>query len=372
MREITDNEIEFILNDLQKRGIQLEGLRDDLLDHICIIIENEMSESDEFETFYLSILPRFFKKDLQEIQTETNNLIRFKHFYAMKNTLNISGIATVLFTSLGAIFKTFHFPGAGILIVLAGFFLSCVFLPLLIVLKFRDNDSRTDKAVFGFGFLIAIILSAGLIFKLMHWPTANILMIGSTLVFTFIYVPLYFFTRFRRPEIRFNTIVNTVLMFACGGIFFSLFDLSYSYKYSKQIGESHRFIHDSSVRLFNSNERLSKIDNLTESGLNLRQQSSKVNEQLEQIASIIVREKSAKSTVSESMKLSNIISDYNQLLENIDNNELKNLDASGLAVLDRLNIEMALSTLARIQQDLAVNENCFLTSLITPTNNQSI
>ena len=178
-----------------------------------------MPEGEDFHKFYESVLPRFFKEELLEIQVETDNLLRFKNFYSMKKILKISGIATVVFTTIGALLKTNHWPGAGVTIVLGGFFFSFIFLPLLIILKFRDEESKIDKAVFSFGFLLAIILITGLIFKLMHWPFASNLLVWTTASFTFLYVPLYFFTRYKRAELRFNTIVNSVLMMACGGIF---------------------------------------------------------------------------------------------------------------------------------------------------------
>ena len=43
-----------------------EDLQENLLDHICCIIENELGESEDFYKFYEKILPRFFKKDLRK------------------------------------------------------------------------------------------------------------------------------------------------------------------------------------------------------------------------------------------------------------------------------------------------------------------
>ena len=361
MYNLSEEEIDFILDDLRAKGIENDDLRDSLLDHICIILEQEMSENDDFKEHYSEILPRFFKDELSEIQTETNNLLRFKHFYAMKKTLKIVGLLTAIFTVIGAILKTFHLPGAGVMIVLGGFFLSFIFLPLLIVIKFRDEDSKTDKAVFGIGFTLAMTLSVGLIFKLMHWPGANILMIGSTVLFTFGYVPLYFFTRFNRPEIRFNTIVNSVLMLACGGIFFSLFDLSMSHSYSKQMVQNHKFIHNHAERLFDSNNRLIAANNESKAQ-ELHLASNRVNDQIEIIAEMILSAKNIKPMIEESSELRVSINEYNSLVGSIESTDLLSLETSSLDILDRLGIEMCMNSLAKIQHQLAVNENCYLTS----------
>lgn len=234
MRNISDDELDFILGDIKANGVVLEDLQNSLLDHICCIIENEMPVNEDFYKFYAQILPRFFKKDLKELQVETENLLTFKNYYAMRNTLKITGIASALFTILGATLKVLHLPGASVNIILGGTLFSLVFLPLMIVLKFKDEEKQVDKIVLSFGFLIAMVAFTGVIFKLMHWPFANIMMLSGIATFVFAYVPLYYFTRVRRPELRFNATINSVLMMACGGLIFALFNLGYSQKMTEK------------------------------------------------------------------------------------------------------------------------------------------
>jgi len=226
MRNISESQIEFILTDLEQKGITLEELRNNLLDHICCLLENEMPDEGDFKEQYAEILQRFCQKEIVELQIETEQLLTFKNFYAMKNTLKITGILSALLSLMGALLKSFHLPGAGVSLVLGGLLFSLIFLPLLIILKFRDETNPTDKWVLSIGFTIGIFAILGIIFKLFSWPYANILMRGSTVAFVFGYVPLYFISRVRRPEIRFNTTVNAVLMMACGCMLFSLYNLN--------------------------------------------------------------------------------------------------------------------------------------------------
>jgi hypothetical protein len=238
MRNISDEELDFILKDIKANGVVIEDLQNNLLDHICCIIEHEMPVNEDFYKFYKQILPRFFKNDLKELQVETENLLTFKNYYAMRNTLKISGIVSALFTILGASLKVLHLPGAGFAIILGGTLFSLLFLPLMIVLKFKDEEKQVDKIVLSFGFLIAMVAFTGVIFKLMHWPWANIMMISSTATFVFAYVPLYYFTRIRRPELKFNATINSVLMMACGGLIFALFNLGYGQNKNEELYEN--------------------------------------------------------------------------------------------------------------------------------------
>lgn len=226
MGRVSDEQVDFILHEIEARGVTIEDLQWSLLDHMCCIIENEMSETDNFDQFFQRLLPRFFNDNLREIQEETELLLTFKHFYAMKKILVISGLLASAFTLIGSLFKVLHWPGAGISFVLGIGIFGVIFLPLMIALKFKDEVKMQDKLVLSFGLFIGIITTFGFLFKIMHWPFANILMLSGLTSFTFAYAPLYLMSRIRRPELKFNAIVNTVLMLGCGGLLFAMFNLN--------------------------------------------------------------------------------------------------------------------------------------------------
>lgn len=366
MRRVTNEEVDYILNDFERRGIVLDDLRDDLLDHMCCIIECEMSEDDNFYRFYESVLPRFFKEDLAEIQTETDNLLRFKNFYSMIRTMKITGLLTVVFTVIGAIFKTLHLPGAGAMIVLGGFIFSFIFLPILIALKFRDEESKTDKFVLSFGLLLAIFLAVGLIFKLMHWPGAMVLMLSGTVGLTFVYAPLYFFTRYRRAELRLNTIVNSVLIMACGGIFFALFNLGNSKVYDDHIVSQNMIMHENSLNLFESNQQLLKTSMDNADMAKLHEITLDVDSNLENVVSKIVKPKLGRNIEKDLQKLESSIISYNSFLDKMDGVELEKLNSESIKSFNRLDNRICVSILGNMQQRIAVNENIFLAHHIKP------
>jgi hypothetical protein len=75
MYTLTDEQIDFILTDIKQRGVEMEDLQLNLLDHICCIIEQDLSPGSDFESFYRKTIPRFFKKELREIEEETLYLL---------------------------------------------------------------------------------------------------------------------------------------------------------------------------------------------------------------------------------------------------------------------------------------------------------
>src|SRR5690348_5925175 len=75
---LNDQQIEFILDDIARRGIKLEGLQQNLLDHICIIIEENMEEGGDFGAFYSKTIKTFYTDELKEIEDQTIFLLSRK------------------------------------------------------------------------------------------------------------------------------------------------------------------------------------------------------------------------------------------------------------------------------------------------------
>ena len=76
---LNEKQIDFILDDIRRNGVELEDLQSNLLDHICCIIEQELEENGDFEQFYFSTIKKFYKNELREIEEETISLLNFKN-----------------------------------------------------------------------------------------------------------------------------------------------------------------------------------------------------------------------------------------------------------------------------------------------------
>jgi hypothetical protein len=222
MHKITGNQVDFILDDIEKRGVTTEDVRDNILDHVCCIIENEMNSEANFKEFYRNTIARFYEKELGEIEEETQVLLTFKNFHAMKRTLKISGIISIILIVLGVTFKSMHWYGASVMVVLGLAFFSLVFIPLNIALKFVDDKTKSNRIIMTVGLLTASMASIGVLFKLMHWPYASVLMFSSLLVFMIVFIPIYFIIRFKDPETKFNAIIHTTFMCAGAAMLFAL------------------------------------------------------------------------------------------------------------------------------------------------------
>lgn len=222
MYHISDKQIDFILNDISARGVEMESLQQNLLDHICCIIEHDLEADGDFESFYQKTIKTFYKDALWEIEEETLQLLIFKNYYTMKKIMIASGTFSAAAMSIGIFFKFMHWPGASLLIILGIAISSLVFLPLLFTLKAKEKQNVKDKLILGIGILAGVLISLAILFKVMHWPGANIMGVSFVGLMVLIYIPIYFFSGIKNPESKVNTIVSTIIMIMGCGLFLTL------------------------------------------------------------------------------------------------------------------------------------------------------
>ena len=222
MYQLSDKQIDHILNDIGARGVEMESLQQNLLDHICCIIEQDLEENGDFESFYQKTIKTFYKDALWEIEEETLLLLTFKNYYTMKKAMIVSGTISTALLSMGLIFKFMHWPGASLGILLGIGTLSLVFLPLMFLLKIKEKQDIKDKLTIGIGAFAGILISLGILFKIMHWPYANIMMTSSLTILLLVFLPFYFFSGIRNPETKVNTIVSSILLISASGLLLTL------------------------------------------------------------------------------------------------------------------------------------------------------
>jgi hypothetical protein len=143
----------------------------------------------------------------------------------MKKIIYFIALITTFLIVSGSLFKIMHWPGAAVMIILGSFSFAFLFIPLIILKKFKEESFSKDQIIYSLGIILGTVLGLGFIFKIMHWPMATILMLSSIILFNFLYVPAYFISRYNRDELRYSTIINSVMMFSFGSILFTTFEL---------------------------------------------------------------------------------------------------------------------------------------------------
>jgi GldL N-terminal domain len=194
MAELSLQQVERIRKDLIRQSINYSHLLHDLLDHICCDIEFEMDRGNNFEEAYSIIKKWMGAERCRKIQEETllltNNTYRF-----MKSVMKITGIISPVLLAVAALFKVQHWAGAGIFMSLGFFLLGIFFLPSAIYVLYKENKGKRFF-LYLFGLLSFLPLTAGVLFKVQHWPGAGLLItvgIGATVALflpTLLYVKI--------------------------------------------------------------------------------------------------------------------------------------------------------------------------------------
>lgn len=212
MYQITEQQIDYILDDIRRNGIHMEDLQLNLLDHICCLVEYNLKDADDFEDFYQRTIKQFYSKELKEIEDETIQLLTFKNYFMMKKIMIAGGVFSTFAFLFGSFFKVMHWPGAAVLLTLAVAVFSFFFLPMLFILKAKEVNTGLEKLVIALGTVLGIMFCLSILFKVQHWPGAIILVAVMVAFSFFIFIPLYFFSGYRKAETRLNTILTSILL----------------------------------------------------------------------------------------------------------------------------------------------------------------
>ena len=194
---VIDDNYERIKADLVRRGLTYERLMDDLLDHICCMVEENMEEGEDFESSYNHVLDYIGENRIPEIQHQT--LLNLdKKFQLMKKFTYIFGLSAAILTIIGSLFKRMHWPGAGVMITAGMVLIVLVFLPLYFITSYREQPERKNPVYPIVGYLTLALLLAGASFKVMHWPGAGYLINTSIGFLLIAFVPLYVVNVFQK------------------------------------------------------------------------------------------------------------------------------------------------------------------------------
>jgi hypothetical protein len=325
--KLSDKQIDFILDDIKTRGIEMESLQLSILDHVCCIIEEHLEENGDFENFYKKTIASFYKDALWEIEEETINLLIYKNYYTMKKTMIISGIFSAVSLSTGIIFKFLYWPGAAAFIVLGILAASLIFLPLMFTIKAKEKQTVKDKFIIITGAFVSILTSLSILFKIMHWPYANIMGICSILIMIFIFLPIYFFTGIRNPETKINTITSSVLIILGCGLLLTLIRSPRS-SYVTNVRITHDYLLSQQVLKTEMQLSLKKHDTTITNNL-INETANKIVLNIENLKSFILETETGYKTIDNNFEKKGIIIEEHGYNENpfySDANTFKNYE----------------------------------------------
>ena len=235
--ELTESQVELVSTYIRQNGVAQDGLHDDLLDHICTGIEHRIRQGDSFEDAFLHTVKLFGPGGLMQVQQDTFQILTEIN-ETMKQVTFTFGLTSTILLLAGTIFKLFHWPGAGVMVTLGAVTLVLAYFPLLLRYKLKEAP-KGEYLMHISGWVGISLTTLGVLFKVMHWPGASIQLLVGMAVLAFVYVPVYFFKQYRTSANRPITLSTSFVAITCLILVFALMKSGNSIWYDKGILSTH-------------------------------------------------------------------------------------------------------------------------------------
>src|SRR5664280_1074356 len=199
MPELSLHHIDQISHDIGREEITFSHLLEDLFDHVCCDVENEMQNGLSFSEAYRKVKQKMGSRRLKQIQEETLDAVDTKYRF-MKNTMKISGVAGTVLFGFAALFKIQHWPLAGALMTLGALVLAFIFLPSALSVLWKETHNRKRLFLVFSAFFAGMLFIFGTLFKIQHWPMAGSLLTLAALSGILFFIPALALSRLSDQE----------------------------------------------------------------------------------------------------------------------------------------------------------------------------
>lgn len=134
---LTEDQIDRIETGIKSRGILIGDLLESMIDHVCCQIEN--SADQNFDEAFAKAMKDFGGDEMTHVQTDIRLYDQFRKVKRSKKWMYSLGFLAAFLASTGILFKQMHWPSANICLVLGVFILNFGFLPLYFYERYRES-----------------------------------------------------------------------------------------------------------------------------------------------------------------------------------------------------------------------------------------
>lgn len=200
MVTLNENQVELICERIFKNPLQDTDLQDSLLDHFCCFVESKMSEGFSFEESIKEASVSIAPNGISEIEEELFFIIHFKTQITMKRILFFSSFLFAFSISLYFLFKVLQWPYANALLMVGNVTLLFAVLPSLVTLALKNKNSleKMDKVRLTIGVLAGVLISIGMIFKVLYFPGAGVMFVLGCGIFACVFLPIFFYQLYQK------------------------------------------------------------------------------------------------------------------------------------------------------------------------------
>ncbi len=198
--QVSTDQLQALKAYIHQSNITITTLKDDLLDHICCVVEKKMGEGRGFDVAMKEAVNELAPEGLERIEQETIFLLSTTKYMRMKKIMFAVGLLSSISMTMGVTFKILHMPGAEELFNIGFFPFLLIFLPMIAIDRYKRNLAKAtyEKLRMGSGFLSSIVIGSSVFFKIFHLQGADVLLLAGIGIFCFTFLPFLFFSLYKK------------------------------------------------------------------------------------------------------------------------------------------------------------------------------
>jgi len=144
----------------------------------------------------------------------------------MKQKLYLIGVATAMVIFAGTVFKINHLAGAGKLLTVGFVTMVLIYLPLAFRNSYRAEGTQQNLPLYIVSWLTSFVVFTAMLFKIMHWPFAGIMM-TIAIPFPFVvFLPVFLIITGRNKNFSIYNTVFVLMLLMVNSVFAGLLSLN--------------------------------------------------------------------------------------------------------------------------------------------------
>jgi hypothetical protein len=200
MTVLTDEQFDLLESQLKSAGLHKKGLYNDLLDHYYCLTTFYMNSGHPFQESCLKAYKELAPNGFNEIEQELNIFLTINIQIRMNRILYSGALIATVGQTLYVLFRTLHWPGGAIALMIGCFALFLMVVPVLLIrfMTSGNHYSTSERFRYISGLAGISLFAMGSVFKIMHWPGANIQIILGTALLALLFFPLFFWQQYKK------------------------------------------------------------------------------------------------------------------------------------------------------------------------------
>ena len=201
--KLTEEQEKKVQQYVDAQGLKRTTLRDDVVDHLCCVLEHETGKGKPFEQSLHRAVNELAPRGLKNLERQTLFSLNAKRIIRMKKLLYLTGLIGSVTLTIGVTLTLLSMPGGNRFFMIGFLTLLLVFIPLLALDRYKVAISSTpERLQIVLGVIAAVTTGLSGLFKVLHLQGAPWLLLLGAFIFAVGFLPFFFFSMYRKSVSR--------------------------------------------------------------------------------------------------------------------------------------------------------------------------